>query len=49
MGYWPSYAGIGARARATYLEWLAKGRSDPDCSIGCVFLYFYGLGASLLQ
>ena len=43
MGYWPSYAGIGARARATYLEWLANGRSDPDCSIGCVFLYFYGL------
>ena len=43
MGYWPSYAGIGARARATYLEWLATGRSDPDYSVGYVFLYFYGL------
>ena len=43
LGYWPSYARIGDRARATYLEWLATGRSGPDYGVGYVFLYFYGL------
>ena len=43
MPYWPSYSGIGPQARATYLDWLASGRSDRRYSVGYVFLYFYGL------
>lgn len=43
MSYWPSYASIEPRSRATYLKWLASGRSDPDYNVGYVFLYFYGL------
>lgn len=43
MPYWPSYSSIGPRARATYLDWLASGRSDRRYSVGYVFLYFYGL------
>ena len=43
MSYWPSYSGIGPQARATYLDWLASGRSDRRYSVGYVFLYFYGL------
>ena len=43
MSYWPSYARIGPRARTTYLDWLANGRSDKRYSVGYVFLYFYGL------
>lgn len=41
--YWPSFAEIPATARRAYLNWLAEGRSHPDCDIGLVFLYFYGL------
>ena len=43
MPYWPSYSEIGPQARATYLDWLASGRSDRRYSVGYVFLYFYGL------
>lgn len=43
LHYWPSYTTIDARARATYLEWLATGRSDTRYNVGYVFLYFYGL------
>ncbi len=43
MPYWPSYSGIGPQSRATYLDWLASGRSDKRYSVGYVFLYFYGL------
>jgi hypothetical protein len=41
--YWPSYGGITPEARASYLQWLAAGKSDPQADIGYVFLYFYGL------
>lgn len=41
--YWPSYADISATARRAYLNWLAEGRLHPDCDIGLVFLFFYGL------
>ncbi len=41
--YWPSYAEISATARRAYLNWLAEGRTHPDCDIGLVFLFFYGL------
>ncbi len=43
VDYWPTYASIQPSSRATYLDWLAGGRSDPDYSVGYVFLYFYGL------
>jgi tellurite resistance protein len=43
MGYWPSYAGASPQARRAYLNWLSDGRSNPDCDIGYVFLFFYGL------
>ena len=38
MPYWPSYSGIGPQARATYLDWLAGGRSDKRYGVGYVFL-----------
>lgn len=43
MGYWPSYAEASPSERKAYLDWLAEGRSHPDCDIGYVFLFFYGL------
>ena len=43
MPYWPSYSDIDPSARATYLDWLATGRSDERYSVGYVFLYFYGI------
>ena len=43
MGYWPSYAEASAEERRAYLNWLSDGRSHPDCDIGYVFLFFYGL------
>lgn len=43
MGYWPSYADASPEERRAYLNWLSDGRSDPDCDIGYVFLFFYGL------
>ena len=43
MPYWPKYRNISPRARATYLDWLAGERSDPDYEPGYMFLYFYGL------
>lgn len=43
LNYWPSYSEASREARASYLNWLAKGRSHPRADIGYVFLYFYGL------
>ena len=43
MPYWPSYCEIDPSARASYLDWLASGRSDERYSVGYVFLYFYGI------
>ena len=43
MGYWPSYSGASPQTRRAYLNWLSDGRSNPDCDIGYVFLFFYGL------
>ena len=43
LPYWSSYRDINSRVRATYLDWLAGGRSDPRVGPGYVFLYFYGL------
>ena len=43
MPYWPGYSSITPRCRATYLDWLAGGKSDPSYNPGYMFLYFYGL------
>jgi len=43
MGYWPSYIEASPEERRAYLNWLSEGRSNPDCDIGYVFLFFYGL------
>ena len=43
MSYWPNYSAITPRARATFLDWLASGRADPEFNVGYMFLYFYGL------
>lgn len=48
MNYWPSYSTISPRARAAYLEWLARGRKDPSINISYVFLFFYGLERRVL-
>ena len=43
MPYWPKYRNISPEARATYLDWLASERNNPDYDPGYMFLYFYGL------
>lgn len=43
MPYWPNYSELTPTCRATYLDWLASGRSNFECDIGYMFLYFYGL------
>jgi tellurite resistance protein len=43
MPYWPGYSDISPQCRATYLDWLANGRSDPSYDPGYMFLYFYGI------
>jgi TM2 domain-containing membrane protein YozV len=48
MSYWPSYSSIDSGCRATYLEWLANGRRNPDIDIGYVFLFLYGLERRVL-
>ena len=48
MGYWPSYHAISPEARASYLQWLATGKCDPEADLGYVFLYFYGLERRVL-
>tara|TARA_R110001599_G_scaffold347344_1_gene573517 strand:+ start:3618 stop:6254 length:2637 start_codon:yes stop_codon:yes gene_type:complete len=49
MSYWPSYANISRKSRATYLDWLSSGRSDPEYNVGYIFLYFYGLEHRFFQ
>jgi hypothetical protein len=44
--YWPSYANLTNDQKATYLQWLSKGRrvSDPSSvETGYIFLFFYGI------
>jgi uncharacterized tellurite resistance protein B-like protein len=43
LNYWSNYSYADPSARASYLQWLANGRDDPDADVGYVFLYFYGL------
>lgn len=49
MPYWPSYSSIPADCRATYLDWLGRGRADAGYDAGYMFLYFYGLERRFLQ
>lgn len=41
--YWPSYTDLSPEGRRAYLQWLSTGRSHPQCDVGLVFLFFYGL------
>ena len=41
--YWPSYTDLSPEGRRACLHWHSTGRSHPDCDIGLVFLFFYGL------
>ena len=43
LPYWPGYSEIPPQCRATYLDWLASGRSDPSYDPGYMFIFFYGL------
>ncbi len=43
LSYWPGYSTISSVCRATYLDWLADGRTDGSVNPGYMFLYFYGL------
>lgn len=47
-GYWPSYTRLSRNNRKAYLQWLSRGRAEPDANIGYVFLYFYGLERRVL-
>lgn len=49
MSYWPGYDEIMSISRATYLDWLASGRSDPRYNVGYMFMYFYGLERRIFQ
>jgi uncharacterized tellurite resistance protein B-like protein len=47
-GYWPSYDGLSAGHRGSYLDWLAGPRRISDADQSYLFLYFYGLERRLL-
>lgn len=38
-----TYERISPELRGEYLSWLSGGRKDPDASMACVLLFFYGL------
>jgi uncharacterized tellurite resistance protein B-like protein len=46
--YWPSYEGLSAEGRGTYLDWLAGPRAGVEADQSHLFLYFYGLERRLL-
>ena len=48
LGYWPCFSTLSPRCRGAYLDWLASDRSDANCPIGYVFIYFYGLERRVL-
>ncbi|WNH43836.1 MULTISPECIES: TerB N-terminal domain-containing protein [Xanthomonas] len=47
-GYWNSYADLSVFSRRAYLNWLASDRSDPECAIGYVHLFLFGLERRVL-
>lgn len=46
--YWLAYAQLSPSERRAYLTWLASDRSDSNCSINYVRLYFFGLERRVL-
>jgi len=46
--HWPSYAELTPECRYGYLDWLARGRSDPQCDISYVLLFFFGIERRVL-
>lgn len=51
LGYYSRYQWMSPDQRASYLEWLAAGRTDADPAnrdLGYVFLFLYGLESRLL-
>jgi uncharacterized tellurite resistance protein B-like protein len=46
LGYYPSYQHLTPTQRRAYLEWLGRGRRDPQPeqrALGHLFLFFYGI------
>ncbi|HBG25602.1 MAG: hypothetical protein A2Y10_04870 [Planctomycetes bacterium GWF2_41_51] len=43
LPYWPSLSNADPNQVATYVNWLATGRKDPNIELGYVFICFYGL------
>lgn len=43
LGYWPKFISLSPKGRGAFLSWLSGNRSDPETSLGYVFIYFYGL------
>jgi len=51
LPYFPNYESINPNQRATYLDWLARGRRDDDPDLlptGYLFLFFYGIERRVL-
>ena len=48
QGGWLAYDRMSPDLRATYLRWLADGRSAPDPEAGCLSLFFFGIERRLL-
>lgn len=48
VGHRLSYAEFSPMERRAYLSWLASDRTDPECSYGCVHLFFYGIERRVL-
>lgn len=44
-----SYAAIGPKVKAVYLQWLAGGRIDAETSTGCLMLFLFGLERRILH
>ncbi len=47
-GYRQSYAELSPTERRGYLTWLASDRTDPECSLSYVHLFFYGIERRVL-
>ncbi len=48
LPYWPSYDRLSPENRATYLQWLARNRRDPEAPVGLIFIFMYGLERRVL-
>ncbi len=51
LSYYPSFPSLTPAQRGFYLDWLARGRRDPnpeDLPTGYLFLFFYGIERRIL-